>query len=181
MPLDSRYLRITVLGYSLFASLLLSAPSLTVAGTKDHFSDGKGGADRPLQQVVRHTRKPGPITVAIPVAYVFGMGQDKARNYCSPSIRAINSSNVQVEELVVGVEYSKIGTNTDVGSTVTRFSSVKVGHQDTHYFYQLGTSDCRGLEGRGFVVRCVYTNGEDCRNDVQMIGYGLIPLRLRNR
>lgn len=170
-----------ILGHCLLASLMLSPPSLAVAGTKDHFSDGKGGADRPLQQVVRQTRKRGPVFVAIPVAYVFGMGPDKASNYCSPSIRATNSSNVQVEELVVGVEYGKIGTSTEVGSTLTRFSSIKVGQQDTHYFYQLGVSDCRGLEGRGFVVRCVYTNGEDCRNDVQMIGYGLIPLRLRNR
>lgn len=134
-------------------------------------------AKQPLQELVRHKRPPGQIHVTIPQARVFGDG-NPYRPYCSPQIRAINSSNKTVEELVVGIHYYG-RENKDVGSTVTRFFRIKVGQDETHYFYSsVGINYCDGLTGDLEVIRCVYDNGEACVNDVRTVLYGAIPLRI---
>lgn len=127
----------------------------------------------------RENRPKGPVFVAVPVAFVYGIGGGN-RVYCSPSIRAANSSNAVVEELIIGIDYlTEAGK--PAGRTVTHYADIKVRRQDTHFFYQLDVSECTGLLGQVSVVRCVYATGEDCSSDVQAIGFGAIPLRLKPR
>lgn len=133
---------------------------------------------KPLQELVRAKRPKGEIFVAIPQALIFGMdGNSRTRAYCSPQIRAINSSDKTVEELIIGIRY-KGPDSKYVGSTNTRFFLLKVGNQDTFYFYSsINAKYCEGLEGDVNIVRCVYEDGSDCRDDVRPISYGAIPLR----
>lgn len=141
---------------------------------------GKDGIALPLQQVLRQERPRGPVYIAIPTANVFGMGGEQSPAYCSPSIRADNTSNATVEELTIGIVYhTKEGQA--AGGSITQYSNIKVGRQDTQYFYQLPVSDCKGLDGELTVVRCKYASGADCMGDVQAIGFGVIPLRLKLR
>lgn len=140
---------------------------------------GPAGKSESLQELIAKPRARGPIYVAIPVAYRYGIGGEET-SYCSPSIRATNSSNATIEELIIGIDY----WTTDgkpAGATITRYADIKVRRQDTHYFYQLTVTDCRGIEGELSVVRCVYTHGEDCSSDVRAIDFGTIPLRLNAR
>lgn len=163
----------------IFACVTLSFPDEAHADAKDELS-GKGGKSVPLQHVLRKERARGPVFVAIPVAYVFGLGNDRSSLYCSPSIRATNSSNAVIDELIVGIEYRELNGQ-PAGKSVTRYDNIKIQSQNTHYFYQLETSHCKGLEGTMSVIRCVYTTGEDCSNDVQAVNYGAIPLRQKAR
>jgi hypothetical protein len=140
---------------------------------------GRSGVVQPLQQVIRVERARGPVFVSVPVAYVFGLsGGDRDSAYCSPSIRIVNSSNAPIEELVVGIDFQTKAAQ-DAGSAVARFDSIKIGHQDTQYFYQLSVNNCRGLLGQVSVVRCTYASGEDCERDVRVIEYGTIPLHMK--
>lgn len=142
---------------------------------------GKVGADAsPLQEILRKKRDKGPILVYVPVAYVFGLGDREGTTYCSPSIRATNTSNAGVEELTLGIDYKQTSSGKTGGSTITRFADIKVKDQRMQYFYQLAVNDCRGLEGIVTVVRCTYTHGEDCSKDVEAVNFGTIPLRLKN-
>ena len=150
-----------------------------VLATPKELLTGQGGVSVPLQQVIRVERVRGPVHISIPVAYVFGMGGDRSPYYCSPSIRASNSSNYPVEELIVGISY-KTEKGNDVGSSITSYSELKVGRDYTHYFYQLATQDCRGLKGEVTIMRCVYTTGEDCTADTRVTGFGAIPLSLKH-
>jgi hypothetical protein len=163
----------------IFACVTLSFPDQAHADAKDELS-GKGGKSVPLQHVIRKERARGPVFIAIPVAYVFGLGNDRSSLYCSPSVRATNSSNAVVDELIIGIEYRELDGK-PVGGSVSRYDNIKVQHQDTHYFYQLETSHCKGLQGTMSVMRCVYTTGEDCSNDVRAVDFGAIPLRLKAR
>jgi hypothetical protein len=132
-------------------------------------------ARQPLQELVRKKRVRGQIYVTIPQARVFGAG-GPYRAYCSPQIRAINSSNKTVEELVTGISYQG-RDNKPVGSTVTRFFRVKVGKEETHYFYSSINADyCEGLVGKMQIIRCVYESGVDCTEDVRVLPYGAIPM-----
>jgi len=140
---------------------------------------GRPQKPQALQETLRQERSKGPIFVAIPVAYTYGIGGYES-SYCSPSIRATNSSNAVIEELIIGIDYFT-GAGKPAGATVTRYSDIKVRRQDTHYFYQLAVSDCRGLAGKLTVVRCVYSTGDDCSAAVQAIDFGSIPLRLKSR
>lgn len=153
--------------------------SEALAGAKDSLT-GHGGVPQPLQQVIRVERARGPVFVTIPVAYVFGLGGDRSPTYCSPSIRTDNSSNAPIEELIVGIDF-RTKTGQDVGSAVARFENIKIGRQDTQYFYQLSVNDCRGLDGQVSIVRCVYASGEDCVRDVQVVGHGIIPLHMKSK
>ena len=176
MDIESqRRLYAVVMHSFVVVGVTLASPTL-LANTKDQLG-APIGVEQPLQAISKKMRVRGPVAIEIPIAYVFGMGKLGSPLYCSPSIRAANSSNLEVEELVVGIDYMKAGTL--AGSTVTRFNSIKVAQSNTRYFYQLPVSDCNGLQGLTSVLRCVYVSGEDCTKDVQMIGYGLIPLRLQ--
>lgn len=146
------------------------------ADAKEHLT-GHGGLAQPLQRVIRVERARGPIFVMIPVAYVFGLVDNSTKaTYCSPSIRAVNSSNAPIEELVFGIDF-KTRAGQEAGSAIVRFDNIKIGRQDTQYFYQLSVSNCHGLEGRVSVVRCTYTSGEECVEDVKVVEHGTIPLR----
>jgi hypothetical protein len=165
--------------FALLACALAAVAAPAAADTKDALT-GRGGYIQPLQQVIRVERARGPVYLTVPVAYVFGLGggTDRDLTYCSPSVRMVNSSNAPIEELVVGIDFqTKAGA--DAGSAMARFDNVKIGRQDTQYFYQLAVNNCRGLHGEVSVVRCVYTSGEDCARDVQVIDQGTIPLRLK--
>jgi hypothetical protein len=132
---------------------------------------------QPLQELVRAKRAQGPIFVSIPQARVFGDGVPY-QPYCSPQIRAINSSYKTLEELVIGIHYKGAG-NKDMGSTITRFRLVKVGKDETHYFYSSLSADfCENLTGELEIMRCVYDNGADCTQDVRTFAYGAIPLQI---
>lgn len=160
--------------FSLTAGLALLAPSEARAGTKEQLTE------KSLQEVLSKERPPGPVSIAVPLAYVFGMGGDRSPTYCSPSIRVTNSARLPVDELIVGIDYqTKDGR--PAGTTVTRYDKIKLDRQDTHYFYQLPVNDCRGLEGKVTVVRCVYSTGDNCSGDVQAIGFGAIPLHMGPR
>ncbi|MDX9707134.1 MAG: hypothetical protein RBT86_06090 [Azospira sp.] len=145
------------------------------ADAKEHLS-GHGGLAQPLQRVIRVERARGPVFVMIPVAYVFGLVDNPKGTYCSPSIRAVNSSNAPIEELVFGIDF-KTRAGQEAGSAIVRFDNIKIGRQDTQYFYQLSVSNCHGLEGQVSVVRCTYTSGEECVDDVRVVEHGTIPLR----
>lgn len=134
-------------------------------------------ARQPLQELVRKKRPKGQIYVTIPQARVFGEGSGY-RAYCSPQIRAINASDKTVEELIAGVSY-KAPNGKAIGSTVTRFFRVKVGKQETHYFYStLEANYCNGLSGEMEIVRCIYENGADCTDDVRTVEYGAVPMKI---
>ena len=137
-------------------------------------------ARQPLQELVRKKRPKGQIYVTIPQARVFGEGSGY-RAYCSPQIRAINASDKTVEELITGINY--VAPNGKmVGSTVTRFFRVKVGKQETHYFYStLEANYCNGLSGEMEIVRCIYENGADCTDDVRAVAYGAVPMKLTEK
>lgn len=130
---------------------------------------------RPLQELVRKKREKGLIYVTIPQAREYGEGSGY-RAYCSPQIRAINTSYKTVQDMIVGIRY-KSSNKKDVGSTVTRFSKVKVGKQETHYFYStIDAGNCHGLTGELEIIRCVYDNGEGCADDVRTVAYGAVPM-----
>jgi len=134
---------------------------------------------QPLQELVKKKRPRGQIHVTIPQARVFGDGLPY-RPYCSPQIRAINSSDKTVEELIIGVRYYG-KENKEVGSTVTRFFRIKVGKDETHYFYSsVNVNYCEGLTGELEIIRCVYDSGDTCVSDVRTVLYGAIPLHIVN-
>ena len=141
---------------------------------------GQGGNAVPLQQIIRTERARGPIFIAAPSATVYGTGTDRSAYYCSPSVRAANASNYTIDELVVGITYST-DKGQSVGSTITYFNNIKVGRDDTDYFYQLSTPDCRGLTGEVTILRCVYSSGEDCVAQASVTPFGAIPLRMKPR
>lgn len=160
----------------LFACTVFLPVDKAFADAKDQLT-GQGGLPVPLQRVVRVERPKGPIFLAVPSAYVFGLGGERGQTYCSPTIRATNSSNQSIEELIVGIDFhTKAGS---AGGSISRFLNIKVGSQDAHYFYQLTVADCRGVEGTVEVLRCKYTTGEDCVEAIQVIGFGTIPLKKR--
>ncbi|HEY0844892.1 MAG TPA: hypothetical protein VGE12_05965 [Noviherbaspirillum sp.] len=132
---------------------------------------------KPLQELIKRTRAKGKVFLAIPQALMYGEGTGQ-RPYCSPQIRATNSSHLTVEELIVGIRYKGAGGK-NAGTSVTRFFRVKVGKQETHYFYSTITApNCKGLTGEVEIVRCVYDSGDDCSGDVYTVEYGAIPLRI---
>ena len=144
------------------------------ADAKEQLS-GHGGLAQPLQRVIRVERIRGPVLIMIPVAYVFGLTDTPNGTYCSPSIRAVNSSNAPIEELVFGIDF-KTRSGQEAGSAIVRFDNLKIGRQDTQYFYQLSVNSCHGLKGQVSVVRCTYTSGEDCDRDIKVVEHGTIPL-----
>jgi hypothetical protein len=164
-------------------SLLVVLASMGVgvarADAKDELVD-REGASVALQQVITKKRTRGPIYIAIPLAYVFGRGAITNPHYCSPSIRATNSSNAVIEELIVGIDF-RFSSGPSIGNTITRFENVKIQGQDTHYFYQLEVDSCKGLEGAVSVVRCVYTTGDDCSKDIEPVAFGAVPLSRKPR
>jgi hypothetical protein len=142
------------------------------------FHNSVGGKHVPLQELVRKRRPRGPVQVAVPTAYTYGLGGPaSAGSYCSPTIRMSNSSAHTVEELVVGIEYRHQSSGKAAGSTVTRMTNLDVGEQDTQYFHRLGVRECDGLTGELTVVRCVYAHGVDCTADVVAVGFGAVPLQ----
>ncbi len=136
-------------------------------------------ADKYSRELIRQRDK-GPILVSVPVAYVFGLGGDRSPLYCSPSVRATNGSNKVIEELIIGITY-RTATGSPAGSSVSRFTNIKVKRIESHFFNQLETSKCAGLTGELNIVRCVYTTGEDCSPEAQAINFGAIPLQLRTK
>ena len=173
---SSRFFHATTL-FPLVLFLALSVIGDASAAAKELLS-GQGGVSVPLQQVVRVERVRGPVYVSIPVAYVFGIGGERSPYYCSPSIRAANSSNYPIEELIVGISY-KTDKGQAAGSSITNYNEIKVGQDFSHYFYQLATQDCRGIKGEVSILRCVYTTGVDCVADVRVSEFGAIPLLIK--
>lgn len=168
------FFRMTTL--PLLLALLLMSPFL-------HAQDHALGSSRhevgrqPLQELVKQKRSEGLIYVAIPLASVYGDGAGY-RPYCSPHIRASNESNKTVVHMLAGIRYQTL-SGKDAGSTITRFSRVKVGQQETHYFHStIKADDCSGLTGALEVVSCTYEDGTDCSDDVRTVAYGAVPLRM---
>lgn len=163
----------------IYVLLLMACPAAHAESATELGSSAEI-ARQPLQELVRKKRARGLLYVTIPQARVYGEGSGY-RAYCSPQIRAINSSHKTIEEMMVGIRYR--GPNgKDVGSTVTRFFRVKVGRQETHYFYStINADNCHGLTGEMEVVRCVYENGIDCTDDVRTVAYGAVPLQIINK
>ena len=160
----------------LVCTFLPARPNDVRAETQNELAD-RVGKSSALQELLAKERPKGPIFVAIPIAYRYGIGGvDEA--YCSPSIRATNSSNTSIEELIIGIDYVTAAGKA-AGASITRYANIKVQQQDTHFFYQLDVPDCRGLQGYVSIVRCVYSTGEDCSSAVQAVGFGTIPLRLK--
>lgn len=166
-----------LLRVALASLLALSVVGLHAADGGHALGAGSEVSAKPLQELVRRSRAKGDIFVVIPQALMYGEGQGQ-RPYCSPQIRATNSSNKTVEELIVGIRY-KTAAGKPAGTSATRFFRVKVGKQETHFFYSTITApSCKGLTGDMEVIRCVYDGGEDCAGDVYPVDYGAVPLRL---
>lgn len=166
---------------TLLLAVLLSCTSASFAQESGHDLGSSSHVSRqPLQELIRKKRAKGLIYVTIPQARVYGEGSGY-RAYCSPQIRAINASHKTVEEMIAGIRY-KSPEGKGVGSTVTRFHRVKVGKQETHYFYStINANNCNGLTGDLEIVRCVYESGEDCTEDVRAVVYGAVPLQVIER
>lgn len=171
--------RVLVLSAWMACGFLFARPDGARAADPTKNATDQAQMPTPALERRREERPNGPVFVAVPVAFVYGIGGGNAA-YCSPSIRATNSSNAMIEELIIGIDYLS-GAGKPAGRTITRFADIKVRRQDTHYFYQLDVSECTGLLGQVSVVRCVYATGRDCSSDVQAIGFGAIPLRLKPR
>ncbi len=162
---------------SLLALMLALLPG--VGSAADAAADGEPSIDKYGREVTK-PRARGPVLVSIPVAYVFGLGSERSPLYCSPSVRAANASNAVIEELVLGLTY-RTAAGHSAGSSTSRFTNIKVKRIESHFFNQLEASNCTGLSGELTVVRCVYSTGEDCSGDVEAVGFGAIPLRLKPR
>ena len=162
--------------------ILLSTPVSALPASSDNPDDRPGTSHgfQPLQNMFKVRRPPGPVLVAIPVSYEMGLGKlnQALRNYCSPSIRINNSSNREIEEVIVGISYWQ-KPERHVGETITRFTHIQINKQDTHFFYQLETDHCWEIRGEVQVIRCMYVGGEPCVKDVQASAYGAIPLKLK--
>lgn len=165
-------------GLAALLLLALSLPSISIAQDGGHsLGAGSHVVARPLQELIGKVGSKGLVFVAIPQALMYGEGSGQ-RPYCSPQIRATNSSNRTVEELIVGIRY-KTASGKGAGTSVTRFFRIKVSKQETHYFYSTITApNCKGLTGELEVIRCVYDNGAECNNDVRVVEYGAVPLRI---
>jgi hypothetical protein len=168
--------RLTLLPVLLAA--MLSLPFSAAAQNNNHaLGSASEVAPRPLQELIQKKREKGLVYVTIPQARVYGEGSG-FRAYCSPQIRAINASHKTVEEMLAGIRY-KSPSGKYVGSTITRFFRVKVGKEETHYFYStINADNCEGLTGELEVLRCVYDNGLDCTNDVRSVEYGAVPIQI---
>ena len=178
MRLDSRRL-LRIADCFLLATFSLFAIGEASAGAKDDLT-GVNGEAVPLQRVMSNERARGPVFIAIPEAHVFGLGGERTPTFCSPAIRATNSSNAVVEELIVGVEYRNSAGQL-AGRSVSRFGHIKIQQQYFHYFNQIESTSCKGLEGTMTIVRCSYSTGEDCSKDVQPVAFGAIRLQLKPR
>lgn len=158
-------------------AVLLSMPLQAQTSSGHELGSSAEVARQPLQELIQRKRAKGQIYVTVPQARVYGEGSGY-RPYCSPQIRAINASHKTVEEMLAGIRYK--GPNGKyVGSTITRFFRVKVGKQETHYFYStINADNCHGLTGELEIVRCVYENGVDCTDDVRAVAYGAVPMEI---
>lgn len=129
-------------------------------------------------RALRAMRTKNLIYITIARALVYGGEGSGLRPYCSPQIRAINTSAKTVENLIIGIRY-KGKDKKDVGSTITRFSWVKASDEETHYFYDSVNSNyCQGLTGEVEVIHCIYDTGRDCTHDVNAVNYGTVPLKI---
>jgi len=156
---------------------MLCVPMLASAIDANELGATADVAHQPLQELIKRKRARGLVYVTIPQARVYGEGSGY-RAYCSPQIRAINASDKTVEELLVGIRYIN-PTGKSVGSTISRFFRVKVGKQETHYFYStINANNCDGLNGKMEIIRCVYENGVDCTGDVRSVAYGAVPIEI---
>lgn len=186
MPCTQKIRQKTLLQWFSFAVIgfiLLSTPVSALPASSDDPDDRPGTSHgfQPLQKMFKVRRPPGPVLVAIPVSYEMGLGKlnQALRNYCSPSIRINNSSNREIEEVIVGISYWQ-KPERHVGETITRFTNIQINKQDTHFFYQLETNHCWEIRGEVQVIRCMYVGGEPCVKDVQASAYGAIPLKLKS-
>lgn len=161
---------------SLSVALLLSLTGNALGQSRNVLFDEETGHTIALQEATSAERPRGPLFIAVPSAYVFGL--QGGATYCSPSVHATNSSNAMVDELIVGIEYRTLAGQV-VGRSVSRFDNLKIQQQDSYHFYQLEVSHCKGLEGTINVLRCKYVNGDDCSKDVQATGFGTIPLQIK--
>lgn len=164
---------------NLLLRMSISTCLMLVSNAFAQVDSHKSVIDKYSKELIRQRDK-GPIFVSVPVAYVFGMGGERSPLYCSPSVRAANGSNKVIEELIVGITY-RSAAGSSAGSSVSRFTNIKVKRIESHFFNQLETSKCSGLTGELNVVRCVYTTGEDCSDDIQAINFGAIPLQSRTK
>lgn len=158
------------------ASALLAPPPRAAHAQENPLGATAAVEARPLQELVRDERAPGPLFLSIPFAEVFG-GTHGYTAYCSPHIRSTNGSNRTVQEMLAGVRY-RDRDGRPVGSTITRFFLLRIGAEDTHYFANIDATDCNGLSAELEVLRCVYEDGSSCVDDVVASGYGAIPLAL---
>ncbi|MDD3483031.1 hypothetical protein [Azovibrio restrictus] len=165
--------------FSGFCGALVLALVLGTGRVSAESAEGEAVIDKYGREVTK-PRARGPVLVSIPVAYVFGLGSERSPLYCSPSVRAANASNAVIEELVLGVTY-KTASGHSAGSSTSRFTNIKVKRIESHFFNQLEATNCTGLSGELTVVRCVYSTGDDCSGDVETVGFGAIPLRLKPR
>lgn len=136
-------------------------------------------SNKPLQELLHARRPGGPIYLSIPQAFAIVSGGPNGKPACVPQIVAANTSDRTLEMLMVGIHYRQ-ADGRGAGSTLLRFDIVKVGNEKMNDFANpLAADACTGMTGDVEIIRCTYDTGESCRRDVQAVGYGAIPLTLR--
>jgi hypothetical protein len=170
-------------GWPVLLTMLAALSCTLPAHAQDanhHLGSAAFVSDQPLQELLKKRRPKGLIYLAVPKAIMVANEGGTKNPSCSPQIQLTNSSNQTLEELVVGIRYKKGGKI--IGSTLSRFYLIKTGKQDVHYFPSvLDTPSCEDTTGEAEVIQCLYDTGESCEQDVRMLEYGAVPLRILDK
>ncbi|TCW87402.1 hypothetical protein C5O80_05690 [Burkholderia sp. SRS-46] len=136
--------------------------------------------NEPLQELLKARRPKGPIFLSIPRAFAITPAGPGAKIACVPQILATNASNETLGLLMVGIRYRK-PDGKEAGSTLSRFDFVKIGKEEINRFANpLAADACTGITGSVEVIRCTYDTGDSCLHDVTAIGFGAIPLKIKD-
>jgi hypothetical protein len=136
--------------------------------------------NEPLQELLSARRPKGPVYLSIPRAFGIATAQPDGKAACVPQILATNTSNQTLELLMVGIRYRK-PNGQEAGSAVLRFDIVKVGKEELNRFANpVAVQACAGVTADVEILRCMYDTGDSCLHDVKAVGYGAIPLTLKD-
>lgn len=136
--------------------------------------------NEPLQELLNARRPKGPVYLSIPRAFGIATAQSGGNAACVPQILATNTSNQTLELLMVGIRYRK-PNGQEAGSALLRFDIVKVGKEELNRFTNpVAVHACAGVTADVEILRCTYDTGDSCLHDVKAVGYGAIPLTLKD-
>lgn len=165
----------------LFFVILLFAAAIVVL--LSHSRMGYSGIERdrgpdlvrsiPRDQPIKGTPT-GEILIGVTDARVQGNPRYPASLYCAISISALNGVNRQIQNLVLGFDFT--APNDDTSSGNVSFSDLDPDTLGVSQHHVAKMVDCRGLTGKVTVVACIIDPGIDCKARVRTIQQGIVRL-----